>query len=289
MQDSAERLARVAAEVAREAGDLIRERVAAPRRVATKSRTVDLVTDTDRAAEALILERLRGRFPNHAALGEEAGFVAPADATRAARICWVIDPLDGTTNFAHGVPHFAVSIAAATAPEGFATVPSDWRRAHAIAGAVHDPMRDETFLAWEGGPALLGDQPIAVSTTVDLDRCLLATGFPYDRREHADAYLASWRALLVRARDVRRMGAAALDLAWVACGRVDGFWESGLHPWDVAAGSLLVRRAGGTVSDFAGANPGLDARRTLATNGRVHADLVAILRDAGGMATSGVV
>jgi myo-inositol-1(or 4)-monophosphatase len=278
MQDAPEHLARFAAAVAREAGALIRDRAAAPRRIRTKSRAVDLVTDTDRAAEALILARIHERFPAHAALGEEAGFVAAVGGAAAATVCWVIDPLDGTTNFAHGVPHFAVSIAATTAPGGFAATPTDWHRVRPVAGAVHDPMRDETFLAWEDGPALLDARTIAVSPEADLDRCLLATGFPYDRRDHADAYLAAWRELLVRARDVRRMGAAALDLAWVACGRLDGFWESGLHPWDVAAGALLVRRAGGIASDFAGVDPGLDARQTLATNGRVHAELASVLR-----------
>jgi len=277
MRDRSEILARVAAEVARAAGALIRERAAAPRKIGTKASRVDLVTDTDRAAEALILDRLRTRFPDHAALGEEAGFVPPADGTDGGPVCWMIDPLDGTTNFAHGVPHFAVSIAAVTGDASFAAAPADWRRIHAVAGAVHDPMRDETFVAWQGGPALLDDRPIAVSSEPELDRCLLATGFPYDRREHAERYLAPWRELLVRARDVRRMGAAALDLAWVACGRMDAFWESRLQPWDVAAGGLLVRCAGGTVTDFAGADPGLDARQTLASNGHVHASLVAIL------------
>lgn len=275
MVDGAEDLARAAAEVAREAGALVRERFTEPRRLGTKSHAVDLVTDTDRAAEALILERLRARFPGHAALGEEAGLVAPGAGAADPPLCWVVDPLDGTTNFAHGVPHFAVSIAVAEVPGGPPATPSAQRAARTIAGAVYDPMRDETFLAWEGGPALLGDREIAVSAESQLSQSLLATGFPYDRRERADAYLAHWRTLLVRARDVRRMGAAALDLAWVACGRLDGFWELGLHPWDVAAGSLLVRRAGGAVSDFRGADPGLDARETVASNGHIHAALLA--------------
>ncbi len=275
MADGAEELARAAAEIAREAGALIRERFTAPRRLGTKSHAVDLVTDTDRAAEALILERLRTRFPHHAALGEEAGLVSPAAGATDPPLCWVIDPLDGTTNFAHGLPHFAVSLAVAEAPGGPPETSSAQRAARTIAGAVYDPMRDETFLAWEGGPALLGEREISVSAEDDLARSLLATGFPYDRRERADAYLAHWRTFLVRSRDVRRIGAAALDLAWVACGRFDGFWELGLHPWDVAAGSLIVRRAGGTVSDFCGTDPGLDAAETVASNGRIHAALLA--------------
>lgn len=266
-------LAQAAAGIARAAGALIRERYDTPRQVRTKSAVVDLVTDTDRAAERLILDRLGEAFPGHAILSEEAGAIIPADGHRAP-ICWVIDPLDGTTNFAHGVPHFAVSIAAVLAPgSGSAALP-DPRTARAVAGVVYDPMRDETFVAYDDAPATLDDRPIAVSAAAKLDSSLLATGFPYDRRDHLDSYLEYWRTLMVRARDIRRMGAAALDLAWVACGRVDGFWEWRLKPWDVAAGALLVRQAGGCVTDFHGAEPGLDATQTLATNGRIHEELL---------------
>ncbi|MEW6272472.1 MAG: inositol monophosphatase family protein [Thermodesulfobacteriota bacterium] len=276
MAASWDELAQTAAEVAREAGALIRERYAAPRAIRTKSARVDLVTDTDRAAERLILARLGEAYPEHARLGEESGFVPGPGPGRGERLCWVVDPLDGTTNFAHGVPHFAVSIAAVLLPEAAGAIPFAAHDAHPVAAAVYDPMRDELFVAAWGGAATCNGAAITVSATADLDAALLATGFPYDRRERASFYLSFWHRLLVAARDVRRIGAAALDLAWVACGRLDGFWEWNLHPWDVAAGTLLVRQAGGRVSDFRGGDPGVEARQTLASNGHIHE---ALLRD----------
>lgn len=268
-------LARVAAALARDAGQLIRTRYDAPRTIATKSVSVDLVTDTDRAAERRILDGLRDAYPDHAVLAEETGAIdGPPDGPE---ICWVIDPLDGTTNFAHGVPHFAVSVAAVALPaDGSRASALDARRAQPLAGAVYDPMRDELFVAHEGGTTTLNDCPVTVSLESELGSSLLATGFPYDRREHADFYLEYWRALMVAARDVRRVGAAALDLAWVACGRMDAFWEWRLKPWDVAAGALLVRCAGGRVTDFAGGEPGIDAAQTLASNGRIHPRLLEV-------------
>lgn len=266
---TARALVDVACAVAREAGALIRARFAAPRQIATKSGAVDLVTDTDRAAERLILDRLQAAFPGHAVLAEESGAL-PAANPRGG-ICWVIDPLDGTTNFAHGVPHFAVSIAAVRGPTA---TPDEQRGARTLAGAVYDPMRDELFAACEDDAATLDGRPISVSRETALDASLLATGFPYDRRARLDEYLSFWRVLMPRVRDVRRIGAAALDLAWVACGRVDGFWEWRLKPWDVAAGRLIVQRAGGRATDFRGADPGVEASETLATNGAIHDDLL---------------
>lgn len=265
-------------EGARRAGALIRKRFAEPRTISTKSRSIDLVTDADRAAEHLLLEHLLGAFPGSAVLGEESGFVAGTEGSAGSPVCWVIDPLDGTTNFAHGVPHFAVSVAATRGlVEERSGAPLRSPDGRLLAGAVYDPMRDEMFSAVADGPALLNDAPTSVTETDDLEHALLATGFPYDRREHADRYLADFREMMLRARDVRRMGAAALDLAWVACGRIDGFWEWKLHPWDVAAGILIVRRAGGRVTSFSGSDPGLDATQTLASNGRIHATMVAAL------------
>lgn len=275
----AEDLGRTAGSIARAAGSLIRERYDAPRTISIKSASVDLVTDTDRAAERLILDRLRAAYPGHAVLSEESGAL---DAPRGSgsTICWVIDPLDGTTNFAHGIPHFAVSIAAVRLPHAGANASAfDARNALPLAGAVFDPMRDELFVAWTGGRTTLNGGPVRTSTEDALEASLLATGFPYDRREHADFYLSYWRRLMVAARDVRRIGAAALDLAWVACGRADAFWEWRLKPWDVAAGMLLVRCAGGKVTDFSGDEPGVDAEQTLASNGRIHDQLLAVFRD----------
>lgn len=269
-----EALARLAASVAQSAGLLIRERYGAPRTIATKSASVDLVTDTDRAAERVILEQLRAARPGDAILSEETGAI-DAPLGTAPSICWVVDPLDGTTNYAHGIPHFAVSVAAVGLPPGRANASTfDARTARPVAGAVYDPMRDELFMAHEGGTSTLNGLPVSVSNETDLGSSLLATGFPYDRRENAEFYLSFWRAFMVGARDVRRIGAAALDLAWVACGRVDAFWEWRLKPWDVAAGNLLVRCAGGRITDFRGDDVGVDTEQTLASNGRIHAQML---------------
>jgi myo-inositol-1(or 4)-monophosphatase len=274
-----------AAEIAREAGELIRSRFHAPREIGTKSASIDLVTDTDRAADRLIAARLASRFPGHGRISEESGGAPPPGAGAGSAgsdevVHWIIDPLDGTTNFAHGFPHFAVSIAAVVGLD-----PAEPLRAEAgggarvVVGVVYDPMRDELFAATEGGGATLNGRAISVSTETSLDASLFATGFPYDRRERADLYLGFWRAMMLRCRDVRRVGAAALDLAWVACGRLDGFWEWNLHAWDVAAGALIVRRAGGHATDFSGTRDLIvDARQTLATNRHVHAAALEVIR-----------
>lgn len=290
MEEAFEReLARVASDVAREAGEVIRARFAAPRSIGTKSGAIDLVTDTDRAADRLITGRLAAAFPWCGIVSEEGGAVGPMVASDGGApgdlgptdmpVQWIVDPLDGTTNFAHGFPHVAVSIAAVAGldprdPLGARSGPG----ARPIAGVIYDPMRDELFAATASGPATRNGEPIAVTAESRLDACLVATGFPYDRRERADFYLGFWRDVMVRCRDVRRAGAAALDLAWVACGRLDAFWEWHLHPWDVAAGALIVRRAGGRATDFRGATLLVEARQTLASNGRVHDPLLAVLR-----------
>lgn len=265
----ANELLRVAAEVAREAGALIRSRVPQVRQIATKANAVDLVTDTDRAADALISGRLAQAFPTHARLTEESEIVQGAET---AEICWVVDPLDGTVNFAHGVPQFAVSIAAVS---GF--VPGGsllaGPQARALAGVVYDPMRDELFSATASGAAQCNGEPIAVAPCERLHDGLIATGFPYDRRERAEEYLVDWHRILPLCRDLRRCGAAALDLAWVAMGRVDGYWERGLHAWDIAAGALIARRAGAVATDFSGTDLFLDAREILVAGPAVHAEL----------------
>jgi myo-inositol-1(or 4)-monophosphatase len=280
-------LARTAEAIAREAGALVRSRLATPGRIGTKSGAIDLVTDTDRDADAIITRRIREAFPGHTILSEESGSSVGARGRaeqgggETSDIQWVVDPLDGTMNFAHGFPHFAVSIAAVrleSNPGGkTATVP-DEMRGRMLAGVVYDPMRDELFRAADGEPATLNGAPISVSSAANVASCLLATGFPYDRREHPDFYLSFWRELMLRSQDVRRAGAAALDLAWVACGRLDAFWEWSLHPWDIAAGVLIVRRAGGRATDFAGSDLFLGARQTLASNGRVHDELLGVLQ-----------
>jgi myo-inositol-1(or 4)-monophosphatase len=225
---------------------------------------VDLVTDTDRALEALITERLRGAFPQHLVIGEEASAGGAPPRPAPDQWAWYLDPLDGTTNFAHGHPHFAVSLGLA-------------RGAVLQLGVVADPLRDETFAALRGRGATLNGAAIRVSPVGELGAALLATGTPYDRRERADLYLGAIKAFMLRTQGIRRAGSAALDLCWVACGRVDAYWEWRLGPWDVAAGALIVCEAGGSVSDFRGGRHDVHGQETLASNGVLHAALLDVL------------
>jgi len=223
--------------IAREAGELLRAFVGESLDVRLKG-AVDLVTRADRASEERILSAIRERFPAHEILAEESG---GAQALRPGQTLWVVDPLDGTTNFAHGVPIWSVSIGVL-------------RDGKPAVGVVHDPMRDECFTAVRGGGAFLNGRPIRVSAARELDRALLVTGFPYDIRTSPVNNLDHFARFMLRSRAVRRLGSAALDLAWVAAGRFDAFWELKLHPWDLAAGLLLVTEAGGETSRFDGSD-----------------------------------
>lgn len=228
-------LQELAAEIAREAGDLARRRRAAGVFLAaTKSTISDIVTEADREVEELIRSRLQAERPGDGFLGEESGA-----ATGTTDVTWVVDPIDGTVNYAYGMPAYNVSIAAVQG----GTDPDTWR---ALAAAVYAPALGELFTASPGGGAWLGEQRLAV-TTESPAGALLATGFGYDPATH-DPDLATVRRVMPIARDLRRMGAAALDLAYVAAGRLDGFFERGLQLWDFAAGALLVEEAGGVVS-----------------------------------------
>jgi myo-inositol-1(or 4)-monophosphatase len=229
-------------------------------RAETKSTRRDLVTDADRAAEAAVLGRLRAEFPGDAIVSEESA----ADPQRGARRAWIVDPLDGTVNFAHGIPLFSVSVA----------LVEDGRP---VVGVVHAPLLGETFEGVPGDGASRNGTPIRVSATSDLADALLATGFAYDLENLPDDNLDNLARVAKRARGVRRLGSAALDLAWVAAGRLDGFWELHLSPWDVAAGAALVAAAGGRVTDFAGGGDWLHGRHVAATNGAFHAALLASL------------
>ena len=253
----------VAREAVAAAAAHLRVAVGQPQRIEHKG-AIDLVTETDRAVEALIGERLRRAFPDHLVVGEEASAGGPPARPPADRWAWYLDPLDGTTNFAHGHPHFAVSLALA-------------RGAELQVALVADPLRDETFAAVRGGGATCNGAPIRVSTAATLEGALLATGTPYDRRERADLYLGVIRDFMLRSQGIRRAGSAALDLCWVACGRVDAYWEWRLGPWDVAAGALIVREAGGVVSDFGGGAHDVFGTETLASNGRLHDAMLAVL------------
>jgi myo-inositol-1(or 4)-monophosphatase len=246
---------------ARRAGTILRERFGRPHEVQFKG-AIDIVTEADKASEALIAGLVRERWPDHDLLGEEG---ARGDASRPFR--WVIDPLDGTTNFAHNMPTFAVSIGLehAGAP---------------LLGAVYDPMRDELFAAARGRGATLNGEPIRVSDAAALIDALLVTGFSYSMETRArQAHL--WRAFLTRVRAIRQTGSAALNLCYVAAGRLDGYWERGIAPWDVAAGVAILLEAGGAVTDFAGGRYRSDDRVVLASNGHLHPPLLATIREHG--------
>jgi myo-inositol-1(or 4)-monophosphatase len=220
---------------------------------------VDPVTRIDREAEDIIRRLLAERVPEDQILGEEGG---GAD-WRGHRV-WIVDPLDGTVNFVNRIPQVGVSVAL-------------WSDSKPLIGVVIDVVRGEEFAASAGGGAAMNGRPIRVSETATLEDSLLVTGFPYDRQEHAGAYLAAMEQVMKRARGTRRMGAAALDMAWVACGRFDGYWEHGgphgVKPWDAAAGMLLVTEAGGTATDNEGTPDNLSSRAFVVTNGEIHDDL----------------
>ncbi|MDE2290595.1 MAG: inositol monophosphatase [Elusimicrobia bacterium] len=221
------------------------------------------VTEADLAAEQAVLDVILARFPDHDFLTEER-----APRASGADYVWVVDPIDGTVNYAHGFPHSCVSVAAV-------------RRGVAVAAGVYDPFREELFFALKGRGATLNGRPLRVARTPRLEDALLYTGFAYDRHERAALYGGLVRDFLRRAQDLRRSGSAALDLAWLAAGRVDGYWEYHLNPWDVAAGRLLVEEAGGKVTDLDGRPWGALStwgRRTLATNGRLHPAMLRVLR-----------
>ncbi|HEY1658205.1 MAG TPA: inositol monophosphatase family protein [Candidatus Sulfotelmatobacter sp.] len=225
----------------------------------------DLVTAADRASEALIRERIRARWPDHDILGEEQGLT-----DQGSRYRWYVDPLDGTTNFAHGYPVFCVSMALeCREPEASST-----ESARRIAGVIYDPTRDELFSAEQGRGAHLNGKPIRVSKTSTLAESLLATGFPSHKR-HKNPNIFFYHQLTMRSHGLRRAGSAALDLCSVACGRHDGFWEFNLNPWDTAAGVLIVEEAGGQVTRFDGSPFRLDSRETAASNGLIHETLLA--------------
>jgi myo-inositol-1(or 4)-monophosphatase len=244
--------------IAREAGALLLGYFHQKLKIEYKG-DADLVTAADRASETLIRERIGQQFPAHDVLGEEQGL-----NDRGGEYRWYVDPLDGTTNFAHGYPVFCVSMALER---------RSGKSAKRIAGVVYDPSRDELFSAVEGKGAQLNGQPIRVSKVAQLKECLVATGFPSHKR-HKNPNIHFYHQITLRTHGVRRAGSAALDLCNVACGRFDGFWEFNLNPWDTAAGALIVEEAGGKMSRFDGSPFELDSRETLASNGLVHSALV---------------
>ena len=229
-----------------------------------KKGTIDLVTDVDMAIEREFRALVAGRFPDHEVLAEElggSGAVPPGP-------CWVFDPIDGTTNFAHGLPIFCASVALEI--DGEAEV-----------AAVYDPTRKELFTAERSRGAFLNGQPIRVSSARELVNAMLVTGFPYDVHDRVDEIVGLFGAFVGRARAVRRLGSAAIDLCYVAAGRLDAFWESDLKPWDIAGGSLIVQEAGGRVTDMAGGRFRSRARSVLASNGLLHEPMLRVIDDFG--------
>jgi myo-inositol-1(or 4)-monophosphatase len=244
----------VALEAARMAGGVLRDGFGVRTEIKYKGE-VDLVTETDERAEEVIREVLLGAYPSYGVLGEEGGETAGDEDAR-----WIVDPLDGTTNFAHGLPMFAVSIALEKAGE-------------VILGVVHDPIRNETFVAERGQGARLNDEGIGVSETGELVRALVVTGFPYDRHEVPEAVELFGR-FSVRAQGMRRLGSAALDLCYVAAGRLDAYYERGIHAWDVAAAGLVLEEAGGKITDYEGRPFELEGEEMVASNGPLHPALI---------------
>lgn len=257
-----------AAAMAREAGALLRQHY--QRGVVTEYKgEVDLVTVADRESEKLLVERLHARWPDYGILGEEG--------TRKHMECeyrWYIDPLDGTTNFAHGFPAFCVSMGLEHRRPG---TPTD-ADGELVAAVIYDPLRDEMFLAEKGRGAYLNGRRIHVSSTATMAESLIATGFP-SRKRHGNPNVHFYHEVTLRSHGVRRAGSAALDLAYTACGRLDGYWEFKLNPWDTAAGVLLVREAGGTVTYIDGSPFRLESAEVLASNGIIHASLIHLFED----------
>ena len=239
-----------AAEIAHEAGALLATYF--ERRVTFELKDAfDLVTEADRASEKLVVERLRSHFPSHSIVAEEGG-----GHQGGSEYCWYVDPLDGTTNFAHSYPVYNVTLGLE-------------RNGEMVAGVVFDPDRQEIFTAERGAGAYLNNHRIRVSSTKRLEDALASTGFP-SRRRHLSVNIHFYHQMAMATHGVRRGGAAAIDLAYVACGRLDAFWEFGLHPWDMAAGTLLVSEAGGRCSDMKGEPHGMPGPHLLTTNGAIH-------------------
>lgn len=252
----------IALKAARRAGSIINQSSLRLDRLMIEEKSArDFVTETDRAAEAAIIAVLREAFPEHSILSEESGLSEGTEA----QYQWIIDPLDGTLNFIHGLPQYAISIALA----------KDGVVEHAL---VFDPARNELFHASRGGGAFLNDRRIRVSSRIKMQEALVATDFTFQQAHRIEQYIAVFRELSAQTAGQRRPGAAALDLCWTACGRLDAYWAFGLKPWDVAAGSLLVQEAGGLVSDFDGEAQFLQGGELVCGTPKIFAPLLAIVR-----------
>jgi len=253
--------------IARKAGAALRDRFNNPHTADLKSSDVDLVTEADRETEAFIVSHLRAEFPDFDLLGEEGGMYENGASSN---FFWVIDPIDGTTDFAHRIPHFCVNIAL-----------FDGQHFPPLLAVSYDPMRDEMFAGIHGQGTTLNGQPLKVTSRSKLSESIVASGFPYTKWENPDNNTTHWANFVVRSRGVRRMGAAGLDVAWVAAGRYDGYWEHNVNLWDIAPGILFVIEAGGMMSDYQGEplSFGRGPFRFLASNGNIHAEMIRVLQE----------
>jgi myo-inositol-1(or 4)-monophosphatase len=249
-----------AIETARDAGQVLLEKFGKITQI-TKKGDINLVTEADLASEALIIERIRSHYPKHSILAEESGESVTIGNDTAWK--WIIDPLDGTTNYAHGYPCFCVTLALEHDGE-------------IVIGVTFDPTRNELFAAEKGKGASLNGRPIRVSATEKLSEALIVTGFPYDFKDKEN-FARHLEEFLLNSRGVRRDGSAAIDMAYVACGRFDGFWEEGLHPWDVAAGKLMIEEAGGRVTYYDSSPFSIYSPPICASNGSIHAEMLGVL------------
>ena len=257
-----------ARKAAQRAGEATLRYFEQPLRPGSKRNPSDLVTEADLAAEACLVEDLRAAYPEHALIGEEGGAYSGAGADAAYR--WYLDPVDGTTNFAQGIPIYAVSVALTD------------RALQPLVAVILNPAYQREFVATRGGGAFLDGRRLRVSAKERLDEAVVASGFPYDKWESDDDNLAEWAAMTKRTRGIRRLGAAALDFCYVAMGRLDAYWERRLNPWDVLGGMLIVEEAGGRVSDFSGKRSQqlLQGREIVASNGRLHDGVLSVLAGA---------
>jgi myo-inositol-1(or 4)-monophosphatase len=251
----------LAVQLAREAGDILKHYASREKQVAFKGRA-NLVTIADKESEALIIGGILKHYPDHAILAEESGAI---ESRPGAEVRWIIDPLDGTTNFAHQYPFYCVSIG--VEENGIVT-----------AGAVYDPCRDEMFSGARGEGATMNGERLRVSDVGSLSHALLLTGFPYDFRERIETAIAHFRGFLMESQAVRRGGSAALDLCHMAAGRCDGFWEMKLQPWDTAAGSVIAEESGARITDFAGGPFSIYRQEILASNGHIHGEMAGVLQ-----------
>jgi myo-inositol-1(or 4)-monophosphatase len=250
-----------AIETARDAGSILLEKFGRISAI-TKKGDINLVTEADLASEEMIVERIRSHYPRHSVLAEEGGEVIKVGGDSTWK--WIIDPLDGTTNYAHGYPCFCVTLALEHDGE-------------IVIGVTYDPTRNELFAAEKGRGATLNGKPIRVSSTEKLSESLIVTGFPYDFKQREN-FARHFTEFLLSSRGIRRDGSAAIDMAYVACGRFDGFWEEGLNPWDVAAGKLLIEEAGGVITYYDGSKFSICNPPICASNGAIHGQMLEVLR-----------